>query len=306
MKKSSEFGIPSIPNLATVEKFFPTDTKETAQGRHPQSRAMQQHNKAGSYERRYVYLTQLMQSEALGYAYRVWRRKWKGDGREELRPKPAYYAIARELREVLKNRANDRPRPFYEFGAFQSVDATLDIWATNGTLLPQDVNLEIFAFDLDSEWTYESRQSARLAPNSSTELAHSMSCPHKYMHQQAAHELVPTPSYSVVVAAILRDTKGGLLSQYVDWPQPFKFIEPYDPELRFSLEVDRLMITCKRPVKGLVLSVADGVDEVAWSDNCIDVIPGHPYTLQVTGLHKQDIRVAYLGSERATPVKVHS
>ncbi|PVG02964.1 glycoside hydrolase [Serendipita vermifera] len=348
----SEFGVPSIPNLATVEKFYPIDTKETAQQRHPQSRAMQQHNKAGSHERRfailmnenfrmtndlesYVYLTQLMQSEALGYAYRVWRRKWKGDGREEtsgvlvwqlndcwpvtswsivdyyLRPKPAYYTIARELqeftvciqREVSKNRVNDRPRPFYEFGAFQSVDATLDVWATNGTLLPQDVSLEIRAFDLESEWTYESSQNAHLAPNSSTELAHSMSCPHKYMHQSAAHALVPTPSYSVVVAAILRDAHGQVLSQHVDWPQPFKFIEPYDPELHLSLEVDRLTVTCKRPVKGLVLSVAGGADEAVWSDNCIDVIPGRPYTLQVTGLHKRDVKVAYLGSERARPVK---
>jgi beta-mannosidase len=125
------------------------------------------------------------------------------------------------------------------------------------------------------------------------------------MHQEASRSLVPTPSYSVVVAAIMRDAKGKLLSQHVDWPQPFKFIEPYDPGLHLSLDGDELTITCKRPLKGLVLSVMGAVDEVVWGDNCIDVVPGHPYTLRVTGLHMRDISVAYLGSERARQVKVH-
>lgn len=30
----------------------------------------------------YVYSTQLMQAECLAYAYRVWRRQWKGPGRQ--------------------------------------------------------------------------------------------------------------------------------------------------------------------------------------------------------------------------------
>ena len=31
---------------------------------------------------RYVYLTQLMQSEAVGSAYQTWRRNWKGPNKE--------------------------------------------------------------------------------------------------------------------------------------------------------------------------------------------------------------------------------
>lgn len=30
----------------------------------------------------YIYATQLMQSEAVASAYRVWRRNWKGHGKE--------------------------------------------------------------------------------------------------------------------------------------------------------------------------------------------------------------------------------
>jgi beta-mannosidase len=84
--------------------------------RHAQSALMAQHCRAGSFERRlailmnenfrvttdlptcvfcssrilqrlrvggrYVYNTQLMQSEAVSYAYQVWRRKWGGKGKE--------------------------------------------------------------------------------------------------------------------------------------------------------------------------------------------------------------------------------
>lgn len=109
----SEFGMPSLPDIRTVEYWHGDDTSE----RHPQSKMMQQHNKAGSHERRfaiamnenfrytgdlesyvpfllhlshftirandrYVYLTQLMQSEAIGSAYSTWRRNWKGRNRE--------------------------------------------------------------------------------------------------------------------------------------------------------------------------------------------------------------------------------
>lgn len=92
----------------------------------------------------YIYATQLLQSEAVASAYRVWRRNWKGLGKEYsagvlvwqvnciglqlvkilltllvmsqlndcwpvtswaladyfLRPKPAFFSVARELRPV--------------------------------------------------------------------------------------------------------------------------------------------------------------------------------------------------------------
>ena len=73
----------------------------------------------------YTYITQLMQAECLAAAYRVWRRNWKGRGKEYtsgalvwqlndcwpcvswaiadyyLRPKPAFFAISRELRPIV-------------------------------------------------------------------------------------------------------------------------------------------------------------------------------------------------------------
>jgi beta-mannosidase len=46
----SEFGMPSLPDIRTVEYWHADDIAE----RHPQSKMMQQHNKAGSHERRFA------------------------------------------------------------------------------------------------------------------------------------------------------------------------------------------------------------------------------------------------------------
>ncbi|EGO23456.1 glycoside hydrolase family 2 protein, partial [Serpula lacrymans var. lacrymans S7.9] len=197
----SEFGIPSFPDMRTVEYWL--DSKDVGKGQdYAQSKIIAQHTRAGNFERRFaivmnenfrltsdlethVYNTQIMQSEAVSYAYQVWRRAWRGKGKEYtagvivwqlndcwpvtswaiadyfLRPKPVYYSIARQLkpitvnifRTVIKNKANDRPRQFYEFGAFQSIDARIDVWATNSTLAPRKAQLDLFCIDLYSSWT---------------------------------------------------------------------------------------------------------------------------------------------------------
>lgn len=133
----SEFGMQGYPNIRTVHEWF--DDKDIKTECFPQSRISVNHNKADGFERRlelylmenfrhafdmpsYVYYTQAMQAETLAAAYRLWRRNWKGRGKEltsgalvwqindcwpcvswaicdyYLRPKPAFYAIAREMR----------------------------------------------------------------------------------------------------------------------------------------------------------------------------------------------------------------
>lgn len=87
----SEFGMLSCPHMETVKASFFGDSTDF----HPQSEEFEFHCKANSYEKRmftcmgenfrlsfdletYVYLTQLLQSEAMGYAFRGWRRKFEG------------------------------------------------------------------------------------------------------------------------------------------------------------------------------------------------------------------------------------
>lgn len=90
----SEFGMQGYPDMRTVETW--DDDKAQL---FPQSRVSVNHNKADGFERRlelylmenfrhafdmesYVYYTQIMQAECLAAAYRLWRREWRGKGKE--------------------------------------------------------------------------------------------------------------------------------------------------------------------------------------------------------------------------------
>ncbi|KAJ7124468.1 glycoside hydrolase superfamily [Mycena epipterygia] len=348
----SEFGIPSHPEMKTIEYWM---DGAGAEEWHPQSALIAQHCRAGSFERRfailmnegfrvtedlatYVYNTQLMQSEAVSYAYQVWRRKWGGRGKEYtagvlvwqlndcwpgtswaladyfLRPKPVYFTIARQLatfsvgvmRTVIKNRANDRPPQYYEFGNFQSYGATLEIWGTNAGLTARDAQLEIHCIDLKSQWTHTETHAVKLLPNQATELL-AIPCPGPPPTVAAAPptgDAQFTTTHSVVVGARLLDAQSGaVLARFADWPQPFRFIEPAlmrDPGLALAVDAATGAVTVRaaRPVKGLVLSaVGDGAD-VRWSDNALDIMPGDPQTVVATVLGGREIAVAFLGSEK--------
>ncbi|KAJ6603048.1 glycoside hydrolase superfamily [Mycena sp. CBHHK59/15] len=350
----SEFGIPSIPEMKTVEYWL---DGAGAEERHAQSALMAQHCRAGSFERRfailmnenfrvttdlptYVYNVQLMQSEAVSYAYQVWRRKWRGRGKEYtsgvlvwqlndcwpvtswaiadyfLRPKPVYFTIARQLatvsvnimRTVTKNRANDRPPQYYEFGNFQSRGATLEIWGANAGLTSRTAQLEIHCVDLKSSWTHTEAHTVTLLPNQATELL-ALPCP------APPPDASPLPTgdaqftrtYSVVVGARLLDpASGAVLARFADWPQPLRFLEPAllrDPGLAVAVDAPTGGVTVRteRPVKGLVLSALGDGEDVRWSDNALDVMPGDPQVVVATGLAGRGVAVAFLGNEKAHP-----
>ncbi|EJF55724.1 glycoside hydrolase [Dichomitus squalens LYAD-421 SS1] len=348
----SEFGIPSFPDVKTVDYWLGGNTKD----RWAQSKMMAQHDRAGSHERRFaivmnenfrltddlethIYNTQLMQSEAISLAYRSWRREWRGKGKQYtagvlvwqmndcwpviswaiadffLRAKPAYYTIARELRPisvglfrtVTQNRENDRPRQFYEFGAFRSVSANIEVWGVNATLSARDVRLELSFVDLCSGWEDSKTVEATLLPNQTTEIA-SMRVP----GPPAENANSVDTSYSVVVGARLVDAASGeILARYADWPQPFRLVDFPDPGLDVKVEGEKVHVKVQKPVKGLLFTAdEEGEDAlgrretVRWSDNAIDVFPGDPQVVEVRGLagKRVKVRAAYMGCERGRVV----
>lgn len=342
----SEFGIPSMPNINTVDYWLAGNEKE----RWAQSKLMAQHNRAGNHERRFaivmnenfrltsdlethIYNTQLMQSEAVSLAYRMWRREWRGRGKEYtagalvwqlndcwpvtswaivdyfLRAKPAYYTISRELapftlgvlRNVVKNRENDRPKQFYEFGAFRSVEANIEVWATNSTLKPRILKLIIICVDLQSDWSHLQSLEVELSPNQTTEL-YSGPCPSP---PPSPDDPSVTTSHSVVVGARLIDpSTEEVIARYADWPQPYRHADVPDPGLRVEMNGEDIKIEVHRPVKGLFLSIDHDSEEekesVTWSDNALDVMPGDAQHILASGLRGRRVKVAYLGKERAT------
>ncbi|EMD40849.1 glycoside hydrolase family 2 protein [Gelatoporia subvermispora B] len=331
----SEFGMEGYPNIRTVDYWLGDDKAE----RYPQSRTMNNHNKADGFERRlelylvenfkhsfdlesYVYYTQIMQAETLASAYRLWRRNWKGPGREYtagalvwqindcwpvtswaivdyfLRPKPAYFAIKRELRPYTVGMARGERTVFADerSAAFFTIESTLEIWGANSTLAPKAATLEVAAFDLHSEWTEKWTKQVTLAPNASTEL-YAGALP----GQPPRTKLSEVPK-AIIVSARLLDEGGAVLGRYSNWPEPFKYIDfPALAELGLTIVVkpdgESVELSSKKPIKGIVLDVEG--EDVRWSDQAIDLVPDDPQIITAAGLNGRLVKARFLGDGSA-------
>lgn len=331
----SEFGMEGYPNIRTVDYWLAGDKSE----RYPQSRVNNNHNKADGFERRlelylvenfkhtfdmdsYVYYTQIMQAETLASAYRLWRRNWRGKGREHtagalvwqindcwpttswaivdyfMRPKPAYFAISRELRQYTVGMTRKEKKTFAnDLSAAQfTITTVLEVWGTNSTLSEQKAKLEVTCFDLRSSWTEQFSKDIVLAPNSSTEL-YSGDLPGQPVRTKQSE--VPR---AIIVSARLLDASGTVLGRYSNWPEPFKFINfPAIKDLGFSLKTrsdgESVELSTQIPIKGIILD-AEGED-VEWSDQAIDLVPGDPQIVKAVGLKGRDVKARFLGDGTA-------
>lgn len=337
----SEFGMEGYPDIRTVDHWLDGDVAE----RFPQSRTVCSHNKADGFERRlelylmenfrhafdmdsYVYYTQAMQAETLAAAYRLWRRNWRGPGRELtsgalvwqindcwpttswaiadyfMRPKPAFFAIARELRRCTVGMARkDVREPSSAFSAAHyTIRQKLEVWGTNAEQQSRDVKLEIVAFDLDAgreveRWTRD----VTLAANSSTELWNG-----DVPGQPVRRSEGEVPKVIVVGARLLDAKDGSVLSRYANWPEPWKYVHfPEDAGLKIEVEGDgeRVKLSSAYPIKAVVLDVEspqhDDSSPIDWSDQAIDLMPHDPQTISVRGLNGRKIVARYLGDGSA-------
>ncbi|KAK0482107.1 glycoside hydrolase family 2 protein [Armillaria luteobubalina] len=323
------------PDLRTVDYWLGGDTSQ----RYPQSRVNSNHNKAAGFERRlelylvenfkhsfemesYAYYTQVMQSETLAAAYRLWRRNWRGKGREYtagalvwqlndcwpttswaivdyfLRPKPAYFAVARELRSytVGVTRKEKETYPDYRSAANFTIETILEIWGTNSTLFEKKATLDVTSFDLHSEWTNHWSKQIVLAPNSSTELFQG-----EVPGVRTRKKWSEVPRV-IIVSARLLDEEGEVLGRYSNWPEPFKFIDfPAFEDVSLKAEVaqdgESVTLSTKKPVKGIVLNVEG--EDVKFSDQAIDLVPGDPQVVHAVGLKGRAVKTRFLGDGSA-------
>ncbi|KAH9849972.1 glycoside hydrolase family 2 protein [Lenzites betulinus] len=334
----SEFGMEAYPNIRTVDYWLGGDESE----RFPQSRTMCNHNKAEGFERRlelylvenfkhafdiesYVYYTQIMQAETLAAAYRLWRRNWKGRGREYtagalvwqindcwpvtswaivdyfLRPKPAYFAIARELAPLTvgTTRTTVTTYPDAHSAARVRIETALAVWGTNATLAPRAATLELATFDLHSDWVEKTQTAVVLAPNAATELWAGA------LPGQPVRTSLGEVPRAIVVSARLLAADGSVLARTSNWPEPYKYLKfPSREEvaLRVTVRPDgaHVELSAAKPVKGIVLDVAGGSGaDAQWSDQAIDLVPGDPQVVRVRGLGGRAVTVRYLGDGSA-------
>ncbi|KZP32901.1 glycoside hydrolase family 2 protein [Athelia psychrophila] len=331
----SEFGMEGFPNIRTVDYWLGGDKSERypqsrvnnnhnkADGHERRLELYLMENFKHSFEMEsYVYYTQIMQAETLASAYRLWRRNWAGKGKEYtagalvwqindcwpttswaivdyfLRPKPAYFTIARELRPytVGMTRKEKQKNENENTAAFFTVKTALDIWGTNSTLVEKKVTLEVTSFDLDSDWTDKWTKDVVLLPNSSTEIWKG-----DLPGQPTRTKYSQVPEV-IVVSSRLLDADGTVLARYSNWPEPFKYIkfpDVKDVALRVEVGSDGKTVTLsvKKPIKGLILDV-DGED-VKWDNQAIDLVPGDPQTIKAIGLNGRVIKSRFLGDGSA-------
>ncbi|KAF8307944.1 glycoside hydrolase family 2 protein [Clavulina sp. PMI_390] len=333
----SEFGMQGYPDRRTIDYWTGGEKLE----RYPQSRTSSSHNKADGFERRlelylmenfkhafdmdsYIYYTQVMQAETLASAYRLWRRNWKGPGREYtagalvwqindcwpvtswaivdyfLRPKPAYYAVSRELRPYtvgmtrkdVKTPRKDKP----DSSAYYEIDTRVEIWGTNGTLQEEKVTLHLDAFDLhDATFQSSEQHPVTLTPNQSTELWQGR------VPGQDIRTCISQPPRTIIISARLISADGTVLARYANWPEPFKFVHFPTPEevglkITVTPDVSTIRLTCLRPIKGVVLD-AEGDEDVKWSDSAVDMVPGDEQVILAWGLGERQVKARYLGHD---------
>lgn len=330
----SEFGMEAFPNIKTIDSYLPKGKQDV--DRYPQSSTVDFHNKATGHERRialylvenmqykfepfeqFVYCTQLMQAECLASAYRLWKRQWKGLGREYcagalawqlndcwpvtswsiadyyLRPKQAYYAIKRELAPMtigLKRTVHSTPADKYTRVYIKTVHK-IEMWACNLSLQQRTVAVHLKAWDIvTGQKTYSNilHRAFVLEPNRSLEIAE-LEFP---VRIPGADE----ESRTVVAAYLVED--GTQIARYVSWPEPLKYVQLQQPrDLRVGLapDADVVEISAEVPVKGVVLEAGD--EGVGFEDNCVDVVPGEVVRVGVRGVRRGGeggIGVRYLG-----------
>ena len=129
-----------------------------------------------------------------------------------LRPKPAYFAIGRELRPYTVGMTRKEKKVYANENkaADFTIDTELEIWGTNSQLSEKSVVLSVTSFDLHSDWTKTWSEKAVLAANSSTELWKG-TLPGQPRRTSSSE--VPK---SIIVSARLIDG-GNIIARYANW-----------------------------------------------------------------------------------------
>ena len=176
------------------------------------------------------------------------------------RPKPAYYAVRRELRPLVLGLAQ-------EAGGVAA-------WAVNGERTTIDGQLELSVWGLDGSLSASQQLALTLPPNEASELG------------AFALDL----SGDKVLAARLV-VAGAVAARAALWPEPFKYLTLPEPGIEMARDGARLRLRAARPAKGVWLEAGDGV---GWSDNFLDLFPGDEQVIGIDGLGGREVSVRWL------------
>ena len=306
----SEFGMEAFPALSTLREFATADHEL-----HAQSATMDFHNKATGAARRlaayvaenfrvgpaarledWVFLTQLLQAEALAFALKGWRRLWGAPQERRVggvlvwqlndcwpgvswsvadyrgRRKAAYYAVKRHLASL----AVGVLREHWDWSDGHKVipkKLAWACWVANGTLQERKGRVQVrfvsVATGRDVKQPIE-RDGIATAANGTTEV----------FKGEVDNE---NEEQYVLVTKLWIDME--LVAVDYDWPQPLKYLNLDERGVGISQKWDgrtcSLTITTKKPVKGFAFEETDGL---SFSDNGFDIMPDEGVTVEIDGL----------------------
>lgn len=312
----SEFGMKSFPCARTVRALV----SDPAQ-RHPQSTTMDAWHMAPEDQRTismylvdnlrhsndldsYSWATQLMQAESTNYSTRAFRRLWRGPGSEGcagcliwqlndcfpavswslvdsmLRPKLAYYVTKRNYAPLLVSATRRvAKKPANEFTHVDIEQETyVELWASNLSLQSVDALLEVSYVAIQGgEHVHASTTLVTLQPNRSTELGKQT---FPGAHQDVATALV-------LHTRLLERTSKRVLARFTEFPQPLRHhdFSGAAVSVRPAGPLSWLVSVSGGVAKAVELSVDtddDGLaDSCAFSDNCLDLVPGDEQLITV-------------------------
>ncbi|KAK3349499.1 glycoside hydrolase family 2 protein [Lasiosphaeria hispida] len=309
----SEFGIEAYPHRDTLHRL----ASDPAQ-RFPGSPVLDFNNKAVGHERRmltylgenfrvpadlggFAHLTQVMQADAMAWAYKGWRRRW---GREGLRgcggvlvwqlndcwptvswavvdyflvKKPAWYAIRRAMEPL----AVGVVRKFHDWTARPAdalwrrdtghvdprealTDVEFDVWVASSRLERVEGRVVVRFVSVKTGRDVKERleREVDMEPNACTEILVGFKFETDVPAKDAEHFVIHASLW----------VGGEQVSNDTSWPDPIKYLNFADRGVQVkSLGQDLFEISAEKPVKGFVFSEKPGVKV---SDNGFDIIPG--------------------------------
>ena len=334
----SEFGMEAYPHLATTRSAI---TKQSQQ--YPGSMMMDYHNCAIDHERRvltyvaenfrikydlesFTHLTQIVQADAMTFAYRGWRRDWGTAGKRKCGgvlvwqlndcwptmswavvdyyrvKKPAFYAIKRALKPLAVNVGGK----YHEWTAGHSDptvagrDNKYDVWVASSRTesVQVDVAVRFISIATGNDVGEAVTKTVRVTPNATTEVIVQGKVPIDVGLDSTKPFDVNKHDPFVIHASLAVD--GRTVSTDVAWPHPLKYIDFADRgvSVQQSERGDKLFVRAEKPVHGFVLQ--ERRDWVGLSDNGFDVVPGEDVVIDITGekVMKEEVKWTYIGAEK--------
>jgi beta-mannosidase len=337
----------SYPASKTIKSgFLKEDSPATEY--HPQSETLNHHVKAHSLEKRMlayiaetyritsgtmdemIYLSQLVQSEAMYIAYRGWRQKW---GKREaggvlvwqindcwpvtswaivdyyFRPKMAFYSIARALKPVtlIGRRFTTDPKPNNKVEEMVRSKSTKTLGkgklhSIPHTYPPIKSHVEIVISSIASTDTKGlslsiDYMSILTGDKKTVKTVDSVEIGSNETVMLFAEEVPVDPP--TVVVATLKDSDGKVVHQELEWPEPLKWVAMPDPGFKTHVKEEEgsafVEVEVERPTKALWFQEEDGE---TWSDNGIDVVPGDKVVLKVDGFVERKLKAVFYGLHR--------